>query len=193
MRAPWSTPSSPVDSVAEFGATPVSSSTCSEEPPASTAYRRHVLIRNELRERTHRVRPAARAGEHRVRKRSGLFAHLFSGFFRDNRLEVSDHHRERVRADDASDDVVGVFDVRRPVAHRLGDCFLQRSTADGDGIHFRPVQAHSEDVRSLAVDVAFAHIHLTGHVEVGGRHRRRRSVLSRARLSDDALFAHVLR
>jgi len=151
------------------------------------------LVVDEVGERAHRVRAAARAGDHVGREVAGLLDRLLARLLGDDRLEVADHHRERVRADDRADDVVGVLDGGRPVAHRLGDGLLQGASARRDRVHLGAVELHPEDVGALAVDVALAHVDLTGHVEVGGRHRGRGAVLAGARLRDDALFAHVLR
>ncbi len=154
---------------------------------------RDAFVVYKVVERAHRVRPAARTGDDAVRKSPGLLPNLFARFLADDGLEVADHLRERMWADDAPDDVVGVFDVRRPVAHGLVDGLLQRSRPDVDGVHLGVVGSHPEDVRPLAVDVGAAHEHLAVDVEVRGGHRGCGAVLSRARLGDDTLFAHVLR
>jgi len=57
------------------------------------------LVVDEVGERAHRVRAAARAGDHVGREVAGLLDRLLARLG-DDRLEVADHHRERVRADD---------------------------------------------------------------------------------------------
>ncbi len=112
-----------------------------------------LVVGYEGVERPHRVRAAAGAGDDAVREPTRLFPDLRSSFVADNCLEVPDHLRERVRADDRADHVVGPLDGRRPVAHRLVDRLLQRPAAGLDGVHVGPVHPHAVDVGALAIDV----------------------------------------
>ena len=84
---------------------------------------------DERREHAGRVRAAADAGHDRVGQAADLLEALALRLLADDRLEVADDHRERVRADDAADDVMRVLDGRHPVAHRLVDRVAQRAAA----------------------------------------------------------------
>jgi hypothetical protein len=108
------------------------------------------------------------------------------------RLEVAHHHRIGVRAGDGADAVVGVVDIRDPVAQALVHRVLQRGGAGGDGHHLRAQQLHAEDVGLLALDVGGTHEHGAGQVHQGAGRGGGDAMLAGAGLGDDARLAHAL-
>ena len=68
-------------------------------------------VADERIEHAGRVAAAADAGDDDVGQPADLLVALLFRFAADDRLEIADHHRKRVRADDAADDVVGVLDA----------------------------------------------------------------------------------
>ena len=107
----------------------------------------------------------------------------------DPALEVAHDRRVRVRAHRRAEDVVGVCDVRDPVAHRLVDRVLERRRARRDRADLGAQRAHPEDVRALALDVLGAHVHDARQVEQRARGRGRDAVLAGAGLGDDPRLA----
>ena len=89
----------------------------------------HRRVRDERVEDADRVRSAADAGDDRVRQPPGQLQHLLPGLEPDDPLEVAHHGRERVRAHDRADAVVGRVDGGHPVAERLVDGVLEGPAA----------------------------------------------------------------
>ncbi len=83
------------------------------------------------------------------------------------------------------------LDVRDPVANRLAGRFLQRLSSELDGADLGAQQAHSLDVRPLALHVLGAHVDDARHPEARAHGGRGDAVLARARLRDDALLAEA--
>ena len=94
-------------------------------PPASTPISSTVLVVVEGLEGADRVRARADAGDHARRQPAGHVADLAARLVADHALQVAHHRRKRRRADDRTDDVVGVLDGLDPVADRGGDRLLQ--------------------------------------------------------------------
>src|SRR5438093_1085449 len=103
-------------------------------------------VLDERCEHAGRVAAAADAGDDRVRQLAELCQALLSRLAADDRLEIADHHRKWMWADDAADDVVSVLDGRHPVAHRLVDGVAQRSAATGHADDCAAQCLHLEDV-----------------------------------------------
>ena len=61
-----------------------------------------------------RVRAAADAGDHGIRKSAGELEHLGARLLADDLLEVAHHRRERMRARRRAEDVVGGLDASSP-------------------------------------------------------------------------------
>ena len=108
-------------------------------------------------------------------------------------MEVTDHHRIRVRAGHSADNVERVVNVGHPITHRLVERVFKRAGTRFDGNHGRPEQLHSEHVGRLALDIINPHVHHTLHpvarADCCGRH----AVLARTGFSDDAFFTHTPR
>src|SRR5207245_7056059 len=84
------------------------------------------FIIEERRERPHRVASAADARDEKVGKSAVAFEALLSDLSADDTLKVSHDCRIRMRAHDASEEVVRVLDVRHPIPQRLVNGVLPR-------------------------------------------------------------------
>ena len=84
-------------------------------------------------------------------------------------------------------------DVCDPVAQRLVGGVLERARAGRHRHHPRPHQLHAVHVQALAAHVLLAHIDHALEPEAGAHRGRGDAVLARARLGDDARFAHAPR
>ncbi len=73
--------------------------------------------------------------------RSKRVTTLLARFAADDGLEIADHHRKRMRTDDAADDVVRVLDRCHPVSHRFVDGVAKRLGAAFDRTDFGTQQA----------------------------------------------------
>src|SRR2546428_10651925 len=145
----------------------------------------------ERRERPHRVAPAADASDEKVRKSAIALEALLSNLSADDALKVSHDRRVRMRAHDASEEIVRGLDVRHPIPQSLADGVLQRLATLFDAMHRRAEEPHPKHVQGLTLDVDGAHIHLDGQAEDRPDHRRGDSVLARAGLRDHALLPHA--
>ena len=92
---------------------------------------------------------------------------------------------------DRADEIVGVLDVRDPVAQRVVHRVLQGRGAAGDGNDLGAQQLHPEHVRRLPLDVGGPHIDHALQAEARTDRRRGHAVLTRAGLGDDPLLAHA--
>ena len=149
-----------------------------------------LLVLEERREHADRVAPPAHARDEVVREPAFGLEDLLARLPADHGLEVPDHHRIRVRAQDRAEDVVRGADVGRPVPHGLADGVLQRAAPGVDGRHGRPEQAHPEDIQSLALHVLRAHVHFALQAEQRRHRGHSHAVLARAGLGDDPLLPH---
>ena len=110
----------------------------------------------------------------------------------DDRLEVADDHRERVRAHHGADDVVRVLDtllIQSRMASLMASLSVFWPLSTGD--HVRAEQLHAEDVELLAADVLGAHVDDALQAEDGRGRGRGHAVLAGAGLGDDPLLAHA--
>ena len=98
-----------------------------------------------------------------------------------------------MRTQRRAEQVEGRLDVRHPVADRLVDGVLERLAAALDRDDLRAEQLHAKDVRLLAGNIDRAHVDVAVQAEQRRGGRAGDAVLPRARLGDDALFAHPLR
>ena len=181
---PCSTPADPAVSVAALrpGSGP--------SPPASQPMSRTGGVGDEGVEDADGVGAAAHAGDHGVRQPAGHGQHLLARFHADDALEVPHHHRERVRAADRADAVVGVLHGGDPVPERLVHRVLERAAARGDRDDLRAEHAHPGDVQRLPPGVFLAHVDHAVQAEQGARGRGGHAVLAGAGLGDDAGLAH---
>ena len=151
-----------------------------------------VAVVEERIEDADGIAAAANARHDHVRQPTRLLEDLRARFPADDRLELADHQRIRMRSERGAEQVVGVADVGDPVAHRLVDRVLQGLAAGVDLPHRRAEQSHAQDVRRLAPHVLGAHVDVTLETEQRARARGRHSVLTGAGLGDDARLAHAL-
>ena len=152
----------------------------------------HRGVIQEGVEQPHGVGATADGGHQHIRQAALGLLHLRAGFLADHRLEVAHHHRIGVRAGHGADAVVGVLDIRDPVAQRLVHRILQRGGAGGDGDDLGAQQLHAEDVGLLPLDIGGAHEDGAGQVEQRAGGGRGHAMLAGAGLGDDALLAHAL-
>src|SRR5205085_3526951 len=123
----------------------------------------------------------------RVRQPPSEVEALLPSLDTDDALEVAHHRRERMRADDRADAVVGCLDVGDPVAEGLVGGVLQRLRAGADRYDLGAKEPHTGDVERLSARVLLAHVDGAVKTEQRSRGRRGDTVLTRARLSNDAL------
>ena len=123
--------------------------------------------------------------DHALREPPRCREHLRARLVADHALQVADERRIRRWPDARADDVVGVGDVRDPVADRGGDGLLQRPRAGLDRLDGRAEQPHPLDVRLLPAHVLGAHVDDALEIEQRARGRRRDAVLAGAGLGDD--------
>ena len=150
----------------------------------------HLRIVEEGVEHPDRVRAPADARDHRVGQPPGPLEDLLARLAPDHRVEVAHHLRVRMGPRDGADDVVGVVDVRHPVAHGLVERVLEGPRARGDGPDLRSEEAHPVDVGGLAVNVLLAHVDHALQPEAGGDGRARDPVLSGPGFRDDPRLPH---
>jgi hypothetical protein len=117
---------------------------------------------------------------------------LLARLVADEPLQVAHDRRVRRRADGGAQHVVGVADVRDPVADRRRRGLLERLGARVDRLDARAQQLHALHVGLLAADVLGAHEDDAVEVEQRAGGRRGDAVLARAGLGDDARLAHAL-
>ena len=126
-----------------------------------------AVIADERIEHAGRVAAAADAGDDDIGQPADLLEALLSRLAADDRLEIADHDRKRMRPDDAADDVVGVFDAGHPVAHGLVDGVAQGPAAAGDADDLGAHGPHLEDVELLPANVFLAHVDLALEARTG--------------------------
>ena len=152
----------------------------------------HVLVVEEAREETHRVRTAADAGNRLVRKTSELFEALATRLVADHALEVTDHVRIRIGPRHRADHVERVVAVGDPVAERFVHRVLERRRTFLDRHDARAEHLHALHVRSLTLHVDCTHVDIARHAQERGDRRRRDAMHTRTRLRDETLLAHAL-
>ena len=150
-----------------------------------------IRVVEEGVEQANGVRPAADAGDHRVRQPALGLRDLRAHLVADDALEVPHHLRIGRGTSGRADDVEGVVDIGDPVAQRLVEGVLEGARAAFDRSHLGAKQAHAEDVWRLPVDIDGPHIDRARQVEPGADRRRRHAVLPRPGLRDDPGLAHA--
>ena len=78
--------------------------------PASAAFdadHPHILVVQECVKQSDRIAPAADAGDQRVRQPFLLLQNLPPRLASDHALKIAHHHRIRMRAEHAAEDVMG--------------------------------------------------------------------------------------
>jgi hypothetical protein len=104
--------------------------------------------------------------------------------------KVAHQHRIGMRAGSRADQVIGVIDIRDPVAQRLVHRVLQRAVAGGHRVTFGAEKLHAEHVRRLPLHIGGTHIDFA--FSRSGRNRGRgHAMLAGAGFGDDARLAHA--
>jgi hypothetical protein len=98
-----------------------------------------------------------------------------------------------VRSDRASNEIIGIFRTRRPLAQRLVGGIFERLGTGIDATYRRTQESHRAHVRRLALYVANAHKDLDRQSKSCTDGRGGDAVLTRARFGDDARFTKPAR
>ncbi len=99
------------------------------------------------------------------------FQDLRFGLFANHALEFTHNRRERVRTGGGAQHIVRLFVAAGPVAQRLVTGIFQRGGAAVHRDHLGAHQAHTEDVRRLALDVLGPHVDTAFQAEQGAGQR----------------------
>ncbi len=151
-----------------------------------------ALVVKERMEDADGIRSATDGRDDHIRQAAFRLEHLCLGFLADDRLEVTNHLRVRMRTGSGADQVVGILDIGNPVTQRLVHGILERAVAGRDRLYLGAKQLHAENVRGLARDVGSAHVDDTRQAEARCDRCRRNAVLSGTGFCDDAGLAHAL-
>src|SRR5699024_2982731 len=146
---------------------------------------------NEWVEHADGIAAASDACYYRIRQTAFTVHHLLPGLSADDRLQITDNLRERMRSERRAQNEVGVIDILHPVAeclvHRILQCAAPLVYADNP----RTPKFHAEDIQFLPPHVLFPHKHHTIQVQQrtysGGRH----AVLAGTRLGNNLPLAHA--
>mmetsp|Transcript_22518 Transcript_22518/g.54919 ORF Transcript_22518/g.54919 Transcript_22518/m.54919 type:complete len:681 (+) Transcript_22518:351-2393(+) len=153
----------------------------------------HVRVFDKRMEHSDRVRSTAHACQDEIGEFSRSLQHLGARLAADDRLEVPDDRRERIRSDGRPHKVVGRPDVRHPVPHSLVDSVFQSPGTALNGDHLSPEHFHPEDVQGLPFHVRGPHVHDALHLKLGAGGCRCDPVLPGPSLCDDPVLAKPLR
>src|ERR1051326_5616959 len=140
-----------------------------------------------------RIRTAAHTGDQTVRQAAFLFQNLRARLASNHTLKVAHHHRIRMRAERAAEQVITVGNIRYPITQRLVDGILQSARS---GIYLADLsteQLHAKDIQRLPPHIFRAHIYDALQSEECTDRGRCNPVLTRAGFRDDALLAHAPR
>jgi hypothetical protein len=138
------------------------------------------------------VAAAADAGDEQIGQAFLALQNLAACLDADDAVEIAHHHRERMRAERGTEDVVRGAHVRDPVAHGFVHGFLERGLAGGDGDDFGPEKAHAGDIERLALHIDLAHVDDAFDAKARAHGGGGDAVLASAGFGDDALFAETL-
>ena len=89
-----------------------------------TADKTNVFVINEIVESSDSIGAAAHTGQDNIRKSSLFFQHLFFDLLGDHGLEITYDGRERVRAHNRSQYIMGICNTVCPLTHGLGNGIL---------------------------------------------------------------------
>src|SRR5690606_2336229 len=116
-------------------------------------------------EQANSVAAPADTGDTYIRQPPHFVEHLLARFYADHALEITHHHRVRVRPQRRAEQVERIAHIRDPITNRLVDRVLQRLAAALHRDDLRAEQFHAKDVRLLAGDVHTAHVNVTVQTE----------------------------
>jgi len=117
---------------------------------------------------------------------------LLAGLVTDDRLEIADHLRKRVRADHRSDRVDVVVRILQVFLEGAVHCFLERRRAAGDGHQLAAEDLHLGDVGVFLLDVHLAHVDLAGDADQRAGGGQSDTMLAGTGLGDHLGLAHEL-
>ena len=143
-------------------------------------------------EQTNRVRTATHAGSNTIGQAAGLSQNLLARLRTNSVVEETHHRRERVRTRGGTQQVVGVLNVRNPVAQRLINGVLEGAGTVLNRNHLRAQQLHTSHVQRLTLSVFLTHVNHALHAEERSRGRSRNTVLTRTSLSNQTGLTHTL-
>ena len=153
----------------------------------------YALVFDEIAEEADGVGAAANTGDNGIGQTPELLEDLGARLAPDHPLELADHQWEGVGTCSRAQEIMRVFEARRPVAQRLVDRVLERPPAafdrDDGGAH----QLHAEDVELLPLDIFRAHIDDRFETEQRADNGSGDAVLPGAGFGDQAALAHALR
>src|SRR5689334_11337342 len=142
---------------------------------------------------TNRVGAAADTRDQRIRQTTFAFQNLRTRFTSDHTVKIAHHERVRMWTKRAAEQVVGIGNIRDPIAQRFVDRILQCARTGIHFAHFSTEQLHAKDVQLLASHVFGAHVDHAIETEERADSRSRNAVLARAGFRDDALLVHATR
>lgn len=153
----------------------------------------HLGILDQRIEHARRIAAAAHAGHDHLGQAAELLQALGPGLAADDRLEVANDPRKRMRPDHGADTEMGRFDAAHPIAEGLVHGVAQGPRTAGHRPDFRPEELHAEDIGPLAADVFFAHVDDALQAKMGAGRGDGHAMLPGARLGDDPPLAHAER
>ena len=154
------------------------------------AHQVHVRIIQEGREHADGVRAAAHAGSDVLGQPAVPFQELRACLAPDDRLEVPNHLRERVRPHNRSDRIQIIGRVRQVLLEGTVHGFLQRGRPPRHRHQPAPQNAHLRDVGVLFLDVHLTHVDLAGNAHQCTGGCQRHPVLPGPGLGNHLLLAH---
>ena len=93
-----------------------------------------------------------------IRQPAFALENFRAGFFADDALEIANHHRVGMRAQDGAEQVMRDSNVGDPIAHGFADGVFERAAAVGHADNGCAQQAHAKDIETLPAHVLFAHV-----------------------------------
>ncbi|MNJ48047.1 hypothetical protein D3C77_432280 [compost metagenome] len=149
-------------------------------------------IREKRGKHAHRIGATAHAGDDLIGQAAMFGEELLAGLGTDDRLEIADHLRERMRADHRTDGVDVIVRVLQVLLEGAVHRFLERRRAAGHRHQLAAEDLHLGDVGVFFLDVHLAHVNLAGnsHQRAGGGQGH--AVLAGAGFGDDLGLAHEL-
>src|SRR5450631_2344324 len=88
------------------------------------AYQLHAVIADERVEQTDRVAASSDAGKSGIRQAAFALQNLGARLDANHAMKVANHYRIRMRSQSGTQQVIGIVNVRHPVAHRLANGVL---------------------------------------------------------------------
>ena len=164
-----------------------------ESPPRRLdSHQLHILIVEKRGEGADRIRATPDTG--RNLRRQTAFAHqkLLARLFTHDLLEITHHHRERMRTHHRADRIDTADRVLEIFLERRIDRVLERGGTACHGHQVTAQDLHLGDVRVFLLDIHLTHVDLTGDTDQGAGRRQRHTMLPGPGLGQHLLLPHVL-